>query len=332
MLIRFFKHSFLTQYVALFLVQLALWFPSFMEITVMPDPSGENPFYQLIFNIFSGAKLLPVIIGFVLVYFEAVLLNFILAHHGLVPKNTLIPAFLFILFTGVFKETHTLHPFALITLIIILLLNLGFSFYEEQKQTRKNLFLSGFLIGIATMFFSYAFYLLIILYLAFVLMRIYEWRQWVIPIVGLFVPFLFTGVYYFLVNEFTFFLHSIVLNGLDLQLAHFDIGIQMYGFLSLVLLIFILSGFNLLVKLSAKNIDIRKKSDLVFYYLLLFILLLIFCPSGYFSIAFLFIPLSILVSIRISEKQKSFFYTIMIWLIFAVAIFMNYELMWWQGE
>lgn len=328
MLIRFFKHSFLTQYITLFIIQMALWLPSLLNPPAMPASTIHSPLYELIYNIFSDCGILSSLIAFLLIYFASLALNFVLTYHAIIQKNSLIGAFLFMVFTSAFIEIHTLHPYIFITLAIISLIHLGFSLYDDQVPAKKNVFVSGLLIGISTLLFTYSLYIFIILYLTFVLMRFFSWREWIIPLVGLFAPFIFTGFYFFMLNKFDTFLDSILFNGLHLKLSHTDIDLLMYIFLSLITLALITSGFAIRSKLSVKNIDIRKKTNLVFYYLIFFALLLIFCPSLVYTIAYIMIPVSVIISMRISEKHKTLYYNIMIWLIFVAALYINYDLIW----
>jgi len=98
MLIHFFRKSYLFQYIVLILIALALWIGTLVNpsVILLNTDSFLTPGYSLLLSLLHGNQLLQNILAIVLVISSALLFNTALTKFDMVPKNTLVPAMVYI--------------------------------------------------------------------------------------------------------------------------------------------------------------------------------------------------------------------------------------------
>jgi len=95
-MVRYFKSSFPGQFITIGVIGLLLWGTRAIHLSEMPVPEGPVPLYSILYSWLSPFPYLAIGIGFVLVLFQAIWLNYIALKHDLVPHNTSLTALFFL--------------------------------------------------------------------------------------------------------------------------------------------------------------------------------------------------------------------------------------------
>jgi hypothetical protein len=195
-MIRFFKSSFVIQYVSIFITGLVLWGRSFFEPPQMPLPEGFVPFYSILYSLLSGVPLIQVIAGYLLVMVSVFILNRLLYSHNIVQKNTSLAGFVFMILMSYYPEFQTIQPVNIAVFFLLLILTQLLSSYNREEPL-DLIYSAGFLITIGSfVYFPFSFFYGLIL-ISFIFFRSGKWREWVSSFLGLLTPFLFLATYYF---------------------------------------------------------------------------------------------------------------------------------------
>jgi len=327
MLIKTFRESYPVQYLLLILVALAIWAGAFIHPPASTIEVNRflAPGNALLQSLIFGIPFLNTLFGFLLTFFTALLLNYVLVKNNLVDKNTLIPALVLIVFYGHSVSYLGLHPAIVAGFFLILALDNLLAIYTEE-QAYEKVFNTGLLISLTSFFYLPAIYLLVFVWFSFIIYSLYRWREWVISIIGLITPYLFLGVWFFwndeldaaFVNYHSFFL----------SFAGFHYTIPV-GFINYVIeiiiaLFFLWSLFNVMVRLDEKPITIRKRYWAVFW---MFVITFInfFIAGDFFNAtqAFLMIPIAIFVSGALPDVNRKWVVEILFGLLVILIVINN---------
>jgi hypothetical protein len=328
MLIQLFKKAYVTQYLALFILQFVLWTPAFIipDIAGIPEAQSSNPGYEFIRFLFGEQMRLLSLLAFFLVYVSALLLNNNLVNHQMIPKNSLLAALVYIILMSYSAYTLTLYPVLISNFFIMLVLSLTFRLYAE-KEAYSKVFNIGILFAIISLFYFDAVMLFVFLWLAFYVYRIYSWRDWLIPFVGFITIYFFLGIYYFWVDG----LQSAILNH-QLKLDgffNFQFGFSA-DYFSLSILgifgIFFLAAFaKLLGHINDYIISVRKHYwTIVLLFLLTLILILITGTVNELSILLMAVPAAIILTEYIVRLKRTFWADLFIWFVVILILINNY--------
>jgi len=327
MLIKTFRESYPVQYLLLIMIALAIWAGAFIhpqmdmeEINRLLTPGNE----ALQFLTF-GIPWIGVLVAFAIVFISALLLNYILIKNSLTDKNSLVPALVLIVFYGHSISYLALNPVIVAGFFMILALNNILSVYTEE-QSYEMVFNAGFFISLASFFYFPAIYLLVFVWFSFIIFSLYQWREWVISVIGLITPYLFLWVWFFWNDE------------LDVAMLSYQSFFSQFsgfkytfpeGFLNVVILFLIVllllwALFNVLVRLDEKPITIRKRYWAVFWmFIITFVNL--FIAGDFFdsTIFLLMIPSAIFMSGAIGEINRKWVIEVLFGLLVVLIVINN---------
>lgn len=308
MLIHLYRKSYLLQYILLLLLTIILWLGAFIqpiEIPVVTD-SLLTPGYFLLTGFLQGNNILQLLIAFILIISGALLFNYTLTKFDLVPKNTLVPAMVYILLMSYSPSLLLLHPVAIPALLMVYILYFLFQVYTEEEAFAQ-IFNIGFLIGISSMFYFPSIFFILFIWLTFIIYRLYSWREWTIPITGMITPYLFLFTYYLLTDniEPAYIAYAAYFSKITIFQFSFDFSILNYCISSLVVLLSIWAGVLLLSDIQEKIISLRKRYWTIYY--LLSIALFTYIFSGVFfkwHQVFSLIPVSVFLAYAFSQLKN----------------------------
>ncbi len=326
MLIHFFRKSYLFQYILLLVISIVLWIGAIIHPVDIPVNSESylTPAYSLLQGILNGNLILLAIIAMILVISGALLFNYSLTKFDLVPKNTLVPAMVYIVLMSYSPNLLGLHPVAFPALFTILILFYLFQVYTEE-EAYAQVYNIGLLIGISSLFYFPSIFLILFIWLTFVVYRLYSWREWVIPITGIITPYIFLFTYYFMVNNLEPAYLAYVDYFTKMTIFHFsfDFSILNYIITALIILLSLWSAFLLLADIQEKIISLRKRYWAIFY--LLAIAILTYFISDVFFMwhqVFILIPASVFIAYTFSQL-KNLKWIEIIWGILFILIVIN---------
>jgi hypothetical protein len=200
MLVRFYKSSFPAQFIALGIAGLIPWVVACLIPVKMPSPDMPAPLYSILYTALSSVPCIPALAGFLLVFFEAVLVNHILTRHDLVEKNSSLTALIFFLLMSFLPAYLTLTPVNLVMILILLIIKGMFEAYNLNEPI-ESVYTAGFFTGLAFLVYVPVILLTGFLMITFFLYRTLKWREWVSSLIGLCTPLLFLVVISFLTDS-----------------------------------------------------------------------------------------------------------------------------------
>jgi hypothetical protein len=274
MLISLFRSSYLPQYAFLVGITDLMWLPAFLVPPVIQHTQySVQPVYNLLAGWLEGIPLTATIIGFAFLIIQALILNMILISQGLVAKNIMIPAIVYAVLMSSHYSNLTFTPVIFSVSFLLPLLSLVFRMYERTDNL-TGLLSAGFLISFASMgYFPAIFFILFILYVL-IIYRIVTWREWLVPFIGLVIPYLYLWVYYFWVDD----LHGIysgygvfftrIFNS-SIPLNAGDIVIEVW----MIVLLLLPALVRSMTSMSSYNILTRKKLSVSNWLLLITIVI-----------------------------------------------------------
>lgn len=195
MFIRFFKSNNASALLFLPLIAIVIWVFGFIHPLILPV-KHSMPFYELMAGIFVNIPWLSTLIGLSLVIGEAFLLNFIVNENEVLEKQNYLPALFYIVFMSNNDAMLTLHPLLFGNLFILFALHKLLSSYRKDNAFSQA-FDAGFLISIATLFYFPFVVFLPLLGVGLIIMRPFNWREWLISFFGAAIPYLFVITFYF---------------------------------------------------------------------------------------------------------------------------------------
>jgi len=256
-----------------------------------------------------------------IVFIQALMVNFLVNHYNLLGKPTFLPALMYITVSGLFTPFLVLSPPLLCNFLVIWMLFKLFSFYKtnDAKSPAYDL---GMIVAIGSLIYLPFNYMILAVWAALILFRPFNWREWVAGIVGYITIFFFLGVYYYL-NDILPDLYStwdpLATKFPDRLLIHY------YNYLVLipVILILVLCFFKLQQNFFRSYVHVRKSFQL------LFIVFLIAGLSFYIKAAFQLnhfllcaVPAAVFFSYYfLYAKRKWFYETLFLLLVIGVIYF-----------
>lgn len=186
-MVKLFQRDRLIQGVLILVLLVLLWIRPMIEPSAMLR--GEHPavLYALLCDLLAGQARLAVIVAMLLSLAEGVMLNVLLTSVGLVPQNSLLPTFLFVLATG--ASATTLTPTLLVAGCMMGCLHFLMVRGTQLALSTHRVCAATTLIGLATLFHQPAICFLLTYLVVAANFRLYGWRDWMLMLLGLFAPY-----------------------------------------------------------------------------------------------------------------------------------------------
>jgi hypothetical protein len=227
-----------------------------------------------------------------------------LLSNDLIPKNSLLPAFLYILLMSSFVNFQNIHPLLFANLFLITALQIILKTYSKP-ECYEQIFIATLLISLGSMFYFPVIFFILFVWLVFLIFSLIKWREWVISIFGFSTPYLFLFSFYFITDTFGNKIDTYILffKKIAFKIPHFTTTTIV--FLSITGLLFIFSIFTILPRLNEKSIFYRKKIIVFITFVLISILSLFFSKDFFvFHLCLFFIPFSYFFSNYMLQIKK----------------------------
>lgn len=238
-MLKFFKHSYLSQHIVIIVMAIILWLPTF--ITKSPFFVGDEiaPFCNIIVSLFGFSPLIIKLIVFVVFVVSLFLFNSVLSANRLVGKYSTVGSLTFVLMMCASQNLHICYPFILACPFILMAMHTLFLIYQTENPENYMMNI-GYFIAIASLFYYPSVFLMLWVLVSFLILGFRELRYLLIPFVAFVivhaivmgVAFLF-GNYDNLLESYSLFFDNIALS--------FDITVNNMIFLVLSTVLFIIA-------------------------------------------------------------------------------------------
>lgn len=306
------------------LLMLGVWISAWSGegIVVVRNPM---PLYHLLLHSMEYFPIwFPAFLGYCLTLSQAAHLNYLLNKHEVLYKNSYLPALFYILFAGLIPQFLSFHPVIIVNSILIFVIDKLLRIYKHPSPL-PLIFDSGFLIGLASLFFLPAITFFLLFAGSILILKTFSWRDWFVGLFGLLLPYFFTFIYYFWIGE---------LQQLKDRLWFTDIrqiwdtgGLILQGYritIIVVALLFILTILRIRANFYKNVTRVRNFQQVIFIFLLVALFSLAIGGSDLlYRFSILVIPISTMISYYFLATKKAWWAETLFWLL-AGTLLLNH--------
>jgi len=221
-------------------------------------PFPYEHFFSPSANIFLAA---------VLVFIQALLLNYLINHYNLLSKPTFLPALMYVTISGLFTPFLVLSAPLICNFLVIWMLFKLFDLYKGE-DAKSNVFDLGMIVAVGTLIYFPFIYLFLVIWIALIIFKPFNWREWVAGMLGYGTIFFFLAVFYYLHDKFNQFYDIWLPLGTKFPNR---ISINYYNYLVLipVIIILVFSFLKLRQNFFKSYVQVRKSFQLLFFVFLI---------------------------------------------------------------
>ncbi|SDF34894.1 hypothetical protein SAMN05216464_11677 [Mucilaginibacter pineti] len=229
-----------------------------------------EPFARLLVPVayeYAFSPVLNVLIAGVLVFIQALLLNYLINFYNLLGKPTFLPALMYVTLSGLFAPFLMLSAPLICNFLVIWMLFKLFNLYkgDDAKSTSYDL---GMIVALGSLIYFPFIYLFLAIWIALVLFKPFNWREWLAGVLGYGTIFFFLAVFYYLNDRLGKFSNIFLPLGTKFP-DHISINVKSYLLLIPVILILVLCFFKLQQNFFKSYVQIRKSFQLLFFIFLI---------------------------------------------------------------
>ena len=319
MFIKLFKSNHQILLSVLFVIGAIIWIPSLVNPVLPPVPRETEIFYKVLFNIvIKFHPSISVLLAFGLLFIQSVVLNNLVINHSLNDKNTFLPSLIYFVLMSILPQYCTLNPILISNLVMLLCLNTILKTYLKE-DSYAAVFNISFFIAILSFLYEPAIIYILFVWFSFFIYRVFKWREWFISIIGLAIPFIFVGFYYFWNNNLAF------MNNYLFLFSHFKFALNIKN--PQIISLFILEVFILFTALKYYNytkdkiVMLRKFAGIVTALYIVSILSLYSSKENWLiHLTSTFLPASIFICYLFNKMKKAWISEIIFLLFIALFI------------
>ena len=302
-MLNFFKHSYISQQVAVVLMALVLWMPAFITKSAFIPGEHTTPLYNVVVSIFDFSPLMLNFLAFAVFLFSVFFFNSVLSANRLVQKNNTIGAFVFVLLMCCSPELHSCYPFLFACPFVLMAMHTLFLIYQTENPENYMMNI-GYFIAIASLFYYPSIFLMLWVVLSFLILGFREIRYLMIPITGfLLINALFVGIVFLfgdinmLIDSYSHYFRNVNF--------HYDLNyidkILLIIF-SVLFLISLLRTFS--NKATDKGNNIRKRVGVAIL-LTIFAIIMFFMNQPLMNNSLIFMMFAFFYAILLSDIKKT---------------------------
>tara|TARA_R110002020_G_scaffold410898_5_gene620608 strand:+ start:971 stop:1888 length:918 start_codon:yes stop_codon:yes gene_type:complete len=279
-------------------------------------------FYMLAWPFTTSVYVILEEFGILIVYiFTLGVLNFVVKRNTLTKKNTYI-LFFYACFTLAmpicFKQPTVIFSGLFVLLALRRIISL-----RSQLEVKKKIFDAAFWIAIASLFYFWSLLFLIVLYIGILFYGRSSYKNWLIPIVGIFVVAVFALVY----AMYTGGVIDFLLNYIELPVFDFrpysNIKILLPISFFLALYIWCVIKYMSLVRAVSQNLKPSYSIILASSIVALIMAVLLAPVRDGSEVYFLFGPLAIITSRYIEKSSGRWFNEMLLWISLALPVIIH---------
>jgi hypothetical protein len=323
-LIGFIKHNRAVSIVLLPVALVFLWIYGFLH-PVVPLTEHAAPLYKLLISGIGNHPFLITLISFILIFCEALLINYIVEKNEIIDTTTYLPALIYIILMSLQPEMFSLHPIIIANLFILFALHKLMQTYRKETAFSEA-FDTGFFISLACLFYIPSMIFIILLWIGLIIIRPFIWREWAISFIGLLLPWTYLIFAYFWYErldmlQYDALYYTLIVPAKSFSNIHFSIAQYFQVVLLLVAAFFTAGRFSR--DFNKGTVRLRSNLSVILYFFILAIISLVLAPK--YSIAylsFLSIPFSILFSSYLLFAKKEWIAEVL-FILLIISVFIN---------
>ena len=207
------------------------------------------------------------LVAIIVVFFQAILINLIIARYRIANETTLFPGVFYIFLASCLPNFLYLSPALIANTFYILAIGELFDTYKKHSSFGR-IFNAGFLIAIGSLFYFSIMLFLLLMLIGLGILRAFKIKERLTLIYGFLSPYILIGVFSFWKNNWLEMWHRQMNNNIGFFDLDIPLVIENYiqlGFFVLLLLFILLSYNSYILK---KNIQKQKYINILYWGLL----------------------------------------------------------------
>tara|TARA_Y100000385_G_scaffold138937_1_gene144335 strand:- start:12404 stop:13375 length:972 start_codon:yes stop_codon:yes gene_type:complete len=316
MLIKTLKTNRPSAYIAFFVTAVVFFV---LDLIIVREPSlgSDHPLFSSLASFFLQHPIWSSVLLLAISLLMAMGWNNALSERGVFKNVTILPAFFFVILSSVFSFSSSW-----ICLFIMLFVLNKLMLCFQQDRPYGLLFDSGFLIGLATLINPICILFFVLPYLSTAIYTTISWRNLLIPVIGLFSPFLFAWAYGFYFDGLPA-LSNYYFSFLKWTFPSFEYSLALALWSLLLLLLFFFAIRELIQWLSMKSLRSRKAFFLLFGYSICAFIGIFFVQDSWNHLLFFALPFSVLISNYFIFIHKRWWYESVFILILISTVYLQ---------
>lgn len=283
------------------LVLLGFWFGSFFQ--ELPEFTNSTFIYTLFYKELAlypiYNRLLGLLVAILLVFFISRIFN----ANDFYNKENSVPSIALVIMLGAWSGFHFFSPIYFSMFFLLVAINRILKIYH-QKTILRELFDASFLIGLAALFYYPLVLFVLSIYGFLFLSRSFKFREAIMPLIGVSLPFYFLGVAFFYFDiQPVFFRNS---DSVAIKSLIFEGGLTQRFYLVITVILLVFALFYLFQLLGRAKVQVQLSRKFLMLFLSNGILLYWVCQI-YYPITegalFLVIPMAMIIPFFFYESK-----------------------------
>jgi hypothetical protein len=312
----------------LLLFGLLLKLPLFLYPKNIVASQVDGRLYQwLVSSLPSGNAASYSVIAFILLYTQALMINYLVNEYRMISKGTYLPAMAYLLITSLLPEWNYFSSPMLANSFIIWIFIYLFKLYNSNNA-RAEIYNIGLIAGITSyIYFPSAAFAICVL-LGLMILKPFRLNEIVLFILGGTTPYYFHVVYLFLFSQLNFanfFPH------VSVKVPAIKNSIWLAGSISLLTIPFLIGGYYVQVHLRRMLIQVRKNwSILLLYLLLAFFVPFINSDQSFHTWILTAVPFATFHACAYFYPTKKWFPLLLFFITIGYVLYQQYGALTWQ--
>ena len=266
-MIGLFKQKSPANIVLLFIFGLLLKLPLFLYPKAVVATENDGRLFQFLVSFVTageGKPMLSAIIAFLLLYIQALLINYLINEYRMTTRQTFLPGMAYLMITSFLPEWNLLSAALVANTLIIWAFIKLFRLYNIAAAS-SSIYNIGLLIGLSTFLFFPSVFFGVCLLLGLMILRPFRLNELFLFLLGVVTPYYFYYVYLYLTNNFS--THKLLPKiAIQIQEVHGNIWLIASTFL--LIIPFLIGGYYIQTHLRKMLIQARKNWSILLLYLL----------------------------------------------------------------
>ncbi|WP_457617058.1 DUF6427 family protein [Lutibacter sp.] len=266
--------------------------------------------------LYIGNKLL-----FFFWYILLLLLVYFIIKKNSLTKDNAYPLLLFAIFLGTFYTTMFSKEIIFSNLFLLLGARKIYSL-KTDLAIKKKLFDAGFLIAIASLIYFWSIVYLLLVYIGLIVYNKIDFKNSIIPVIGVFTPFFL---------YFTYFFYSSGEVDFGLLSADFSFPFDKYNSLTMIVpiffstLILVWAILSVNSKMASMSYKFKSSWKVLLSHLALALLIVMVSPSKDGSeLLFLFFPIAIMITNFLERIESAIIKNSILYLFFIISVWVYF--------
>ena len=202
MILRLFKGAKPAHFIFVPFFAVLLW----LKYLLIPQNAGLSfetnpmPLYDLISDWLGEYAIISKLTALILLIIIALWLSRLNKKFIIVSSRTYLPTFLFLIIVSGYLPLQQLNPAIFACFFLVYCLEIMFETFKKEGLA-LNFFQAAFLVSLASLFYARSVYLMLVIWVGLSILRAFNWREWVLTLLGFITPYILLFSFYYLSDQ-----------------------------------------------------------------------------------------------------------------------------------